>query len=81
MTMLWDHYVYRRGDEVPELWDSLLSTDPVNLLYIAGRGFDVRAQTVMRDFVAGQTGRDRNTASAKLGPVNTSEVHQRRGRS
>ena len=64
--MLWDHYVYRRGDEVPELWDSLLSTDPVNLLYIAGRGFDVRAQTVMRDFVAGQTGRDRNTASAKL---------------
>lgn len=64
--MLWDHYVYRRGDEVPELWDSLLATDPVNLLYIAGRGFDVRAQTVMRDFVAGQTGRDRNTASAKL---------------
>ena len=64
--MLWDHYVYRRGDEVPELWDSLLTTGPVNLLYIAGRGFDVRAQTVMRDFVAGQTGRDRNTASAKL---------------
>lgn len=64
--MLWDHYVFRRGDGVHELWDDLLRNRPVRLLYIAGRGFDVRAQTVMREFVAGQQGAGRNTVSAKL---------------
>lgn len=36
--MLWDHYVFRRGNAVHELWDSLLTDRPVELLYIAGRG-------------------------------------------
>ena len=64
--MLWDHYVFRRGNAVHELWDSLLKSRPVDLLYIAGRGFDVRAQTVMREFVAGQQGTGRKTVNAKL---------------
>ena len=64
--MLWDHYVFRRGDAVPELWDSLLKDRPVELLYIAGRGFDVRARTVMREFVADQQGAGRRTVSARL---------------
>ncbi len=64
--MLWDHYVFRRGDGVQELWDDLLKDRPVKLLYIAGRGFDVRAQSVMRDFVEGQQGSGRQTVSAKL---------------
>lgn len=64
--MLWDHYVFRRGDAVHELWDSLLNDRPVELLYIAGRGFDVRAQTVMQEFVAGQQGNGRRTVNAKL---------------
>lgn len=64
--MLWDHYVFRRGDGVHELWDDLLKNRPVQLLYIAGRGFDVRAQSVMREFVAGQRGAGRQTVSAKL---------------
>lgn len=64
--MLWDHYVFRRGDSVQELWDNLLKDRPVQLLYIAGRGFDVRAQSVMREFVAGQRGAGRQTVSAKL---------------
>ncbi|QNB06071.1 hypothetical protein G5S34_04290 [Herbaspirillum frisingense] len=64
--MLWDHYVFRRGDGVHELWDDLLKDRPVKLLYIAGRGFDVRAQSVMREFVAGQQGAERKTVSAKL---------------
>lgn len=64
--MLWDHYVFRRGNSVHELWDSLLKDRPVNLLYIAGRGFDLRAQAVMREFVAGQQGVGRRTVSAKL---------------
>lgn len=64
--MLWDHYVFRRGDAVHELWDSLLKDRPVELLYIAGRGFDVRAQAVMREFVASQKEIERRTVSAKL---------------
>jgi hypothetical protein len=51
---------------VHELWDDLLKDRPVKLLYIAGRGFDVRAQSVMRDFVAGQQGAGRQTVSARL---------------
>ncbi len=64
--MLWDHYVFRRGGGVHDLWDDLLKDRPVKLLYIAGRGFDVRAQAVMREFVAGQTGPGRRTLEAKL---------------
>ncbi|KWI57493.1 hypothetical protein WM06_36880 [Burkholderia cepacia] len=64
--MLWEHYVFCRGDAVHELWDSLLRDRPVELLYIAGRGFDIRAQSAMREFVAGQQGTGRRTASAKL---------------
>lgn len=64
--MLWDHYVFRRGCAAHELWDSLLNDRPTKLLYIAGRGFDLRAQAVMREFVAGQQGAGRQTDSAKL---------------
>lgn len=64
--MLWDHYVFRRSSGVHDLWDDLLKDRPVKLLYIAGRGFDVRAQSVMREFVAGQTGPGRRTLEAKL---------------
>lgn len=64
--MLWDHYVFRRGNQVHDLWDDLLKERPVKLLYIAGRGFDVRAQTVMREFVSSQIGRGRQTDEAKL---------------
>lgn len=49
--MLWDHYVYRRGNGIHEMWDNLFKERPVRLLYIAGRGFDVRAQSVMQKFV------------------------------
>ena len=64
--MLWDHYVFRRGNAVHDLWEDLMKDRPVDLLYIAGRGFDVRAQTVMREFVSGQRGSGRKTSSAKL---------------
>lgn len=64
--MLWNHYVFCCGDAVHELWDSLLKDRPVELLYIAGRGFDVRAEAVMREFVVGQQGPERRTVSATL---------------
>lgn len=49
--MLWKQYVFRRGNHVNSMWDRLFEQRPVRLLYIAGRGFDLRAQTVMRSFV------------------------------
>ncbi len=64
--MLWDHYVFRRGSAVHDLWDNLYRDRPVSLLYIAGRGFDLRAQAVMREFVSSQTGPGRCPVEAKL---------------
>jgi len=49
--MLWQHYVFRRGAEVNDMWDLVFARRPVRLLYIAGRGFDARAQAVMTAFV------------------------------
>jgi hypothetical protein len=49
--MLWKHYVFRRGAELPALWDQLLAHRPVRLLYIAGQSFDLRAQVTMNAFV------------------------------
>lgn len=49
--MLWQKYVFSRGDELHELWDDLFRNRSVRLLYIAGRGFDLRAQKVMGPFV------------------------------
>src|SRR5688572_5374105 len=49
--MLWDQYVFRRGYDANELWDRLFEKRPMRLLYVAGAGFDVRAQVVMRECV------------------------------
>src|ERR1700722_19518870 len=49
--MLWKHYVFRRGIEVPAMWDELFAHRPARLLYIAGRSFDIRAQAAMNAFV------------------------------
>jgi len=54
--MIWDNYVFRRDAEVEELWDQMFcerrdQNRPVRLLYITGRGFDVRATGVLAKFV------------------------------
>lgn len=49
---LWQHYIYRKGTGVHDLWDSLFSGRVPRLLYISGRGFDLRAQAMMRAFTA-----------------------------
>lgn len=49
--MLWKHYVFRRGPDVHTTWDLMFERRPMRLLYIVGKGFDLRAQTVMRAFV------------------------------
>lgn len=53
---LWNRYVFRRGSEVQDMWDQMfqqrrLEKKPIRLLYIGGRGFDVRAQVVMDKFI------------------------------
>jgi hypothetical protein len=64
--MLWEHYVFRRGEEVHELWDPLFDRRPIRLIYIAGRGFDVRAQAVMRECVRGIQAAGNPVAEAHL---------------
>jgi hypothetical protein len=49
--MLWKQYVFRRGAQVNDMWDSQFDRAPVRLLYIAGRGFDYREQAVIKAFV------------------------------
>ena len=51
MRMLWEHYVFQRGPGVHDLWDRLWYGRPIRLLYIAGRGFDVRAKSVLDQFL------------------------------
>src|SRR5580698_4479334 len=48
--MLWRQYVFRRGQEVYNTWDRLFERRPIRLLFISGRGFDLRAQSVMKAF-------------------------------
>lgn len=64
--MLWEHYVYRRGNGVHEMWDRLFDKRSVRLLYIAGRGFDVRAQFVMQELVNSLRSSGRTIESAQL---------------
>lgn len=54
--MIWDNYVLRKGLEVEELWDQMFkarreASKPIRLLYIGGKGFDLRAGKVMRSYV------------------------------
>ena len=49
--MLWRQYVYRRGQDLHNTWDQLYARRRIRLLYISGRGFDLRAQRVMNAFV------------------------------
>ena len=64
--MLWNHYVFRRGKAVHELWDRLHYQRKLRLLYIAGRGFDVRAQVAMRQYVHNLRNIGCEVVSAKL---------------
>ena len=54
--ILWNRYVFRRGAETQDMWDQMFRQRRdqgrhVRLLYVCGRGFDFRAQAVMKRFV------------------------------
>jgi hypothetical protein len=49
--MLWRHYVFRRGPELNDTWDRLFRRRASRILFISGRGFDLRARRVMEAFV------------------------------
>jgi hypothetical protein len=54
--LIWENYVFRRGVDVQELWDQMhaakaLEDKPLRLLYITGRGFDLRANWVLERFI------------------------------
>jgi hypothetical protein len=66
---LWQHYIYRKGTGVHDLWDSLFSGRTSRLLYISGRGFDLRAQAMMRAFTANAKDANRVFEKAHLAMV------------
>lgn len=54
--MIWNNYVFRRGVEVEELWDQMFfertrTGQALRILYVTGRGFDTRANSVMSKFL------------------------------
>src|SRR5882762_834262 len=54
--MIWKNYVFRRGIGVEDLWDQMFADrrakgEPLKLLYVAGKGFDIRANVVATKFV------------------------------
>ena len=64
--MLWKHYVFRRGPDVHDMWDELFESRSVRVLYISGRGFDLRAQVTMGEFVKNIRGGRAVIGAAKL---------------
>lgn len=68
---LWNRYVFCRGAETQDMWDQMFQQRrvegrAVRLLYIGGRGFDVRAQAVMDRFVGSLSGAGCSIAKAEL---------------
>jgi hypothetical protein len=63
---LWNPYVFRRGMDVHEMWDDLFDVRPIKLLYIAGRGFDVRAQYALRELIGNLSASGRRVEKAEL---------------
>jgi hypothetical protein len=50
--MLWEEYVFRRGHSLFDLWDELFSAPrKIDLLLIAGCGFDTRVTASIRQFI------------------------------
>jgi hypothetical protein len=49
--MLWQHYVFRRGASVEDMWDRFFIDRKMRILYIGGGGFDPRAQIALRRVV------------------------------
>jgi hypothetical protein len=64
--MLWRHYVFRRGPELHGTWDRLFRRRSTRLLFISGRGFDLRARRVMEAFVENIQESRHSIAEAKL---------------
>ncbi len=64
--MLWQDYVFRRGSDVHGLWDRMFGARKSRILYIAGRGFDIRATTTMKAFAQNILANQKNIESAEL---------------
>lgn len=68
---LWHRYVFCRGAETQDMWDEMFQQRrvegrAVRLLYVGGRGFDVRAQAVMDRFVGSLRAAGCSIAKAEL---------------
>lgn len=66
LAVLWERYVFRRGPGAEELWDSLFRKRSTRLLYITGKGFDVRMRMALGDFVSNLRSAGAQIDSAEL---------------
>ncbi len=64
--MLWEQYVFRRGNDVFDLWEGLFRSREMRILYITGRGFDSRAPLVLKKLLSQLGPRHSEIASATL---------------
>ncbi|HDS0921138.1 TPA: hypothetical protein QEM85_005127 [Pseudomonas putida] len=64
--MLWEHYVFREGSKVDELWDNLYTETKTSVVYLTAKGFDTRARVVMDRFVSGVVSAKASIESSKL---------------
>lgn len=64
--MLWQHYVFRRGVAVSDMWDRFFRDRTIDLLYISGRGFDPRARVTVAKFVDSIVSAGTTVRSARL---------------
>lgn len=64
--MLWQQYVFTRGNGVHDLWSGVFRDRRARVLYLVGRGFDLRAQKVMEPLITTLTKTARQVESADL---------------
>lgn len=64
--MLWKHYVFKRGDAVLDFWDQFYKGRDVKLLYITGKGFDLRVKKTLSEYKASLADAGCNVVSAEL---------------
>ena len=73
--MLWKHYVFKRNDDAHDIWDYLFEGRPLRILFITGRGFDIRAKTVMEEWLRCINGVRHKIEKAELLLVNFTEYN------
>ena len=71
--MLWDNYIFERGDDVRRLWIDFYGDRSRKFVYITGRGFDLRANIVLEQFIKTVKNSKKPPVGSKLLIINYSK--------